>query len=125
MMDLDSTIPSGKYNAVIIETDLNYSLHGRVLNLTFRITEGRYKNSIVTDHIITRNKNKTAERIGLKQVKRLCAITDTKYPLIPKKNKDVKITVGIVQHYLDKHINVNKILFYNVKSDLKEKNATW
>ena len=69
-MDDFSPIPDGKYNAVIIESDLvGPNEKGTVqLKLVWKITSGQYEGRQVTAYFTYKCANATAEEIGHRQI---------------------------------------------------------
>lgn len=76
-------LPSGKYPAEIVESDVIVprSGRGKMLKLTLRITEGEYENRKVFDNINFRHENSQTQEIAQRALAELCAACGHHGPL--------------------------------------------
>ena len=76
-------LPEGQYKAVLIKDELkeNSKNTGKILNLTFQITDGVYKgNTVKTSLNMTNTKSPVAGIIGQGTLKKICNICNVVYP---------------------------------------------
>lgn len=67
-------IPAGKYEAVIVESDMKptKSGAGHYLQLTFQITDGPYRNRLLWARLNLDNPNATAVKIAQSELSAIC-----------------------------------------------------
>jgi len=75
-----SAIPEGWYIAAVTRTEIKQTKakgQDYFLELDFKIMDGLYRDSVLTDRFNIRNKSEAAQKIGCGQVKALCEAVNT------------------------------------------------
>ena len=78
-------LPEGQYRVLVssAEEKPTKAAGGLGLNVKYEVVDGKYKGRSVFHWINLRNKNKTAEEIGHKELARLCIATKVDVPRSP------------------------------------------
>jgi hypothetical protein len=77
-----SALPAGKYQVVIIESEMKKTKagNGEYLQLTMQVVDGEYKGRKLWDRLNIRNANQTAQKIALERLSAICRAVGTMKP---------------------------------------------
>ena len=106
-------IPAGSYVAQITESEIKPTKNGtgQMMNLTFEVLDGQYKNRKVFGRINVVNQSAEAERIGQSQLSALCHATGVMQlqDTVQLHNKPIKIKVKVRVDESGKYDDQNEV----------------
>ena len=106
-------IPAGSYIAQVVESEIKPTKNGtgQMMNLTFEVLDGQYKNRKVFGRINVVNQSAEAERIGQSQLSALCHATGVMQlqDTVQLHNKPIKIKVKVRVDETGKYDDQNEV----------------
>lgn len=113
-------IPAGSYIAQVVESEIKPTKNGtgQMMNLTFEVLDGQYKNRKVFGRINVVNQSAEAERIGQSQLSALCHATGVMQlqDTVQLHNKPIKIKVKVRVDESGKYDDSNEVTGYEAIS---------
>lgn len=113
-------IPSGSYIAQVVESEIKQTKGGtgQMMNLTFEVLDGQYRNRKVFGRINVVNQSAEAERIGQSQLSALCHATGVMQlqDTVQLHGKPVKIKVKVRVDESGKYDDSNEVTGYEAIS---------
>lgn len=113
-------IPAGSYIAQVVESEIKQTKGGtgQMMNLTFEVLDGQYRNRKVFGRINVVNQSAEAERIGQSQLSALCHATGVMQlqDTVQLHGKPVKIKVKVRVDESGKYDDSNEVTGYEAIS---------
>lgn len=113
-------IPAGSYIAQVVESEIKPTKGGtgQMMNLTFEVLDGQYRNRKVFGRINVVNQSAEAERIGQSQLSALCHATGVMQlqDTVQLHGKPVKIKVKVRVDESGKYDDSNEVTGYEAIS---------
>jgi hypothetical protein len=90
-------VPSGKYLAVIIDSEEkpNKAGTGSYLQLTFQVIEGEFKNRLIWARLNLENPNQTAVKIAQAELSAICRAVGVMQPEVSQDLHDIPLVISV------------------------------